>query len=321
MRRFSAIGSRMSTKRTLKIPSAKWSESRGGKVVEAFFARPSLPPESVTAAAKLLADVQRNGDAAVCRITRRFDKAKLTPGELRVSEGELAAASKQCDAAFKRAAKDAHTRVKRFAKASLRKNWHITTPGGGKVGERYHAMDRVAVYIPGGAAPLASTAIMTATLAKAAGVKEIVAFTPCNAAGEVNPMVLHALRISGATEVYRFGGVPAIAAAAYGTESIAKVQMIAGPGNAFVTAAKKLVFGDVAIDMLAGPSEIAVLADASANPAHVAADLLSQAEHGTGLEKSLLVTDSPELAKGVVAELRRQTPTSSPRSQRHFPAP
>jgi histidinol dehydrogenase len=168
-------------------------------------------------------------------------------------------------------------------------------------------MDRVGVYVPGGTAPLASTAVMTVTLAKAAGVKEIVACTPCGKDKAVNPVLLYALKRAGATEVYRVGGIQSIGLMAFGTATVRPVQKIAGPGNAYVTAAKRQVYGYTAIDQVAGPSEIAILADAKANPAWVAADLLSQAEHGSGHEKALLVTTSKALAEAVCDELAWQT--------------
>ena len=172
-------------------------------------------------------------------------------------------------------------------------------------------MDRVGVYVPGGTAPLASTSVMTVTLAKAAGVKEIVACTPAGKTGEVNPVLLYALKLAGATEIYRVGGIQAIGMMAFGTKTCRKVQKIAGPGNAYVTAAKRQVYGYVAIDQVAGPSEIAVLADGSVPARWVAADLLSQAEHGSGLEKSLCVCTSKAFAEEVRAEMLRQAETLS----------
>jgi histidinol dehydrogenase len=172
-------------------------------------------------------------------------------------------------------------------------------------------MDRVGVYVPGGTAPLASTAGMTVTLAKAAGVREIVACTPCGKNKTVNPVLLYALKRAGATEVYRVGGIQSIGLMAFGTKSVRPVEKIAGPGNAYVTAAKRQVYGYVAIDQVAGPSEIAVLADGSARADWVAADLLSQVEHGSGHEKALLATDSQAFAEAVSAEIMRQAPTLS----------
>ena len=187
----------------------------------------------------------------------------------------------------------------------------MAPPRGGSAGEFYSPMDRVGVYVPGGTAPLASTSIMTVTLAKAAGVKEIVACTPAGKTGEVNPVLLYALLLAGATEVYRVGGIQAIGMMAFGTTSCRKVQKIAGPGNAFVTAAKRQVYGYVAIDQVAGPSEIAVLTDGSVSPKWIAADLLSQAEHGSGWEKSLCVCTSEAQAEAIRSETLAQAKTLS----------
>ena len=185
----------------------------------------------------------------------------------------------------------------------------MRTPCGGSAGEFFSPMDRIGVYIPGGTAPLASTSVMTVTLAKAAGVKEIVACTPAGRDGRVNPVLLSALRLAGATEIYRVGGIQAIGMMACGTKTCRKVQKIAGPGNAFVTAAKRQVYGYVAIDQVAGPSEIAVLTDGSVDVRWIAADLLSQAEHGSGYEKSLLVCTDESLARRIREEVLRQTET------------
>jgi histidinol dehydrogenase len=198
-----------------------------------------------------------------------------------------------------------------FSKASLRKPWSMKTPCGGTEGEFFSPMDRVGVYVPGGTAPLASTSIMTVTLAKAAGVKEIVACTPAGKDGVVNPVLLYALKLAGATEIYRVGGIQAIGMMAFGTKTCRKVQKIAGPGNAYVTAAKRQVYGYVAIDQVAGPSEIAVLTDGSVDFRWIAADLLSQAEHGSGLEKSLCVCTSERQAEEIRREVLRQTETLS----------
>ena len=289
----------------------QWSQRKASNVVEAFLHRPAFAPEAEAAAAEVLADIRKRGDVAVRAAAKRFDGAALAVAELRVTPSELANAAKAVPASIKRAVADAHKRVKRFAEAGLREPWHLRTPQGGYMGEFYSPMDRVGVYVPGGTAPLASTSIHTVTLAKAAGVQEIVACTPCGPDKQVNPVLLYALKLAGATEVYRVGGIQAIGMMAYGTKTVRKVEKIAGPGNAYVTAAKRQVYGDVAIDQVAGPSEIAVLADDSANPAWVAADLLSQAEHGSGHEKALLVTDSMPLAEAVCRELMEQTPKLS----------
>ena len=289
------------------VEMVTWSVRKPTKAVELFLARPAFPAAAEAAAAEVLAAVREQGDAAVCAAAKKFDGAVLKAGELRVTAAELRAAVKAVPAQTKRAVQAAHDRVLTFAKAGLREPWYIQTPEGGYTGEFYSPMDRVGVYVPGGTAPLASTAIMTATLAKAAGVKEIVACTPCGKDKRVNPVLLYALKLAGATEIYRVGGIQAIGMMAFGTKSVKAVQKIAGPGNAYVTAAKRQVYGYVAIDQVAGPSEIAILADASARPAWVAADLLSQVEHGSGEEKALLVTDSATLAQAVCDELSWQT--------------
>ena len=274
--------------------------------IAAFNARPAFPEEAEKAAFAVLADIRRNGDKAVRKYVARFEGCRLD--DFRVDVRSI-----KIDPAIAVAVKDAHNRVKRFSKASLRKAWSMKTPRGGVTGEFFSPMDRVGVYIPGGTAPLASTSIMTVTLAKAAGVKEIVACTPAGKTGEVNPVLLYALKLAGASEIYRVGGIQAIGMMAFGTESCRKVQKIAGPGNAFVTAAKRQVYGYVAIDQVAGPSEIAVLTDGSVDKRWIAADLLSQAEHGSGLEKSLCVCTSREFAEEIKKEILLQTKTLSRR--------
>ena len=283
----------------------------GSPVVERFNARPAFPEEAEKAAAEVLAAIRKDGDAAVAKYVEKFEGAKLSPRRFRVSAAEMSAATAKVPAAVRRAVEDAHRRVMKFSKASLRKPWTMKTPRGGSAGEFFSPMDRVGVYVPGGTAPLASTAIMTVTLAKAAGVREIVACTPAGRTGEVNPVLLHALALAGATEVYRVGGIQAVGMMAFGTKTCRKVQKIAGPGNAFVTAAKRQVYGYVAIDQVAGPSEIAVLTDGSVDVRWIAADLLSQAEHGSGWEKSLCVCTSDELARRIKEEVLRQTETLS----------
>ncbi len=294
------------------IRIVEWSaEKPQSKVVTKFLARSAFPEEAEKAAAEVLAAIRAEGDAAVARYVEKFEGAQLAPRRFRVTEAELAAAEAQVPAALKKAVKDAHARVRAFSKASLRQAWTMKTPRGGTAGEFYSPMDRVGVYVPGGTAPLASTSVMTVTLAKAAGVKEIVACTPAGPAGTPNPVLLYALRLAGATEVYRVGGIQAIGLMAFGTKTVKKVQKIVGPGNAYVTAAKRQVYGYVGIDQVAGPSEIAVLADGTVSAKWVAADLLSQAEHGSGWEKSLLVTDKADFAEEVKREMLAQTETLS----------
>ena len=280
----------------------------GDTAIEKFNARPAFPEEAERAAAEVLAAIRKDGDKAVRRYVAKFEG--FTGKELKVA-ADLAALERSLDPKIVRAVKDAHRRVRRFSVASLRQPWTMKTPKGGSAGEFFSPMDRVGVYIPGGTAPLASTSIHTVTLAKAAGVKEIVACTPAGKTGEVNPVLLYALLLAGATEIYRVGGIQAIGMMAFGTRSCRKVQKIAGPGNAFVTAAKRQVYGYVAIDQVAGPSEIAVLTDGSVDKRWIAADLLSQAEHGSGWEKSLCVCTSKADAEAIKAEILRQTATLS----------
>ena len=290
----------------------KWAANKPqSKVVTRFLARSAFPEEAEKAAAEVLSAIRAEGDAAVARFVAKFEGARLTPKQFRVSEKELAAAEAQVPPALKRAVKDAYARVMKFSKASLRQPWTIRTPRGGTEGEFFSPMDRVGVYVPGGTAPLASTSVMTVTLARAAGVKEIVACTPAGPTGTPNPVLLYALKLAGATEVYRVGGIQAIGMMAFGTKTVRKVQKIVGPGNAYVTAAKRQVYGYVGIDQVAGPSEIAVLADGTVPAKWVAADLLSQAEHGSGWEKSLLATPSAAFAEEVRRELFAQTRTLS----------
>lgn len=288
-----------------------WGTDRKYKKVENFLLRPVVEQKAMEVAATILAEVKECGDKAVIKYARLYDHSNLSVRRIRVSPEEITAAKKAVDIEFKKAAQEAHKRIVAFSKNGLRDDWNMPTPKGGMLGERFVPFDRVGAYIPGGAAPLASTALMTLTLAKVAGVKELVACSPADAEGNLNPYIIYALDLAGATEIYKIGGIQAIGAMAYGTKSIGKVRKIVGPGGPYVTAAKRLVYGDVALDMVAGPSEIAVLCDSSANPAHVAADLLSQAEHGTGSEKALLVTPSQKQAEAIRAEVLKQAETLS----------
>ena len=290
----------------------EWSAQKPqSRYVTKFLERSAFPEEAEKAAAEVLAAIRKDGDKAVAQYVEKFEGAKLTPKKFRVTDAELAAAEAKVSPALKKAVKDAYNRVMKFSKASLKSPWTMKTPKGGSAGEFYSPMDRVGVYVPGGTAPLASTSVMTVTLAKAAGVKEIVACTPAGPTGTPNPVLLYALKLAGATEVYRVGGIQAIGLMAFGTKTVKKVQKIVGPGNAFVTAAKRQVYGYVGIDQVAGPSEIAVLADGTVDAKWVAADLLSQAEHGSGWEKSLLVTQSAAFAEEVKKEMFAQTETLS----------
>ena len=256
----------------------------------------------------ILHDVFVRGDDAVLELTEKFDGAKLAAEQLAVTQAELLAASIKADEALRAAVAEAEKNIATFARKSLRQGWSAKNSHGASVGEKFDPFTRVGVYIPGGTAPLVSTALMTITLAKVAGCPEIVVTTPCGRNGSINPAILFAARAAGATEIYRVGGAQAIAALAYGTRTIRRVQKIFGPGNAYVSMAKRLLFGRVAIDLLAGPSDLLVLADDTANPEYAASDMLAQAEHGSGHERVWLVTTSAKMLKAVEKEISKQLP-------------
>lgn len=261
----------------------------------------------------ILDAVQERGDDALLEFTERFDGARLTAGQLAVTKPELLSASLQADGSLRKAVAVAHKNIEMFCRKSLRRGWTARNSQGARVGEKFDPFGRVGIYIPGGTAPLVSTCLMTITLARVAGCPEIVVCTPPGPNGAINPGLLFAAQAAGATEVYRLGGAQAIAAMAYGTATVRRVQKVFGPGNAYVVAAKRLLFGHVAVDLLPGPSEVLVLADDSANPRFVAADLLAQAEHGSGHERVWLVTTSAKLLRAVEREIARQLPGLSRR--------
>ena len=261
----------------------------------------------------ILDAVAARGDEAVLEFTAKFDGAQLTADQLAVTQAELFNASLTADESLRAAVVEAEANIASFAKKSKRKAWTGKNSHGATVGEKFDPFQRVGVYIPGGTAPLVSTALMTITLAKVAGCQEIVVTTPCGKDGSINPAILFAARVAGATEIYRVGGAQAMAALAYGTKTIRRVQKIFGPGNAYVSMAKRLLVGRVAIDLLAGPSELLVLADDTAQPQFIAADLLAQAEHGSGYERVWLVTASNTLIKAVEKEIAKQLPKQSRR--------
>jgi len=261
-------------------------------------------PELMAYVGNIIDTVRSGGDKAVADFANKFDNASLSPDSLAVPPDVVAAAAKSVPSNVKKALKASCRNVVAFAKRSLRKDWHMKNEQGAVVGESYQPFQRVGIYVPGGTAPLISTVIMTVTLAKAAGVPEIVVCSPCGPDGRINDAMLYALQLAGATEIYRIGGAHAIAALTFGTESIRPVDKIMGPGNKFVVEAKRQLFGAVAIDLLPGPSEIMVLADDSARPDFIAADLLAQAEHGRD-SKVLLATPSLKLLRAVEKEVAR----------------
>jgi histidinol dehydrogenase len=257
-------------------------------------------PEVETTVREILQGVRARGDASVLEFNRRFGGPALKVGEL------LEKRHPAIPAPTARAIEAARRNVHAFARKSLRKDWEMKNAQGALVGERFSPFERVGIYVPGGTAPLVSTAVMTVTLAAAAGVKEIVVATPPDKEGSINDALLYALRAAGATEIYKMGGAQAIAAMAFGTKTIQSVQKIAGPGNAYVVEAKRQVFGEVSIDLLPGPSEIFVIADATADPAWVASELLAQAEHGKG-SGIVLATPSARLLTAVQKQLVEQS--------------
>ncbi|MFC4993066.1 histidinol dehydrogenase [Rubritalea tangerina] len=249
--------------------------------------------------------VKQRGNAALYAYTERFDKLVLDDSTLFVSEEELAEAEAVVEDSVKEAIAASKKNVHAFARQSMRQDWSYTNAEGAEVGERFVPYDRVGVYVPGGKAPLVSTALMTAAIGQAVGVKDILAATPAGANGKVNPSLLYALKESGATQIIKVGGAQAVAAMALGTETVKPVEKIFGPGNSFVVEAKRQLVGAVSIDLLPGPSEVLIIADESANPAFVAADLLAQAEHG-GDSVVGFATTSVELLAKVEVEIERQ---------------
>ena len=260
------------------------------------------------AVARILRDVRRNGDAAVIKYANRFDAPGLTVDSIKVTAREMAAAVKKSDRGFVRAMNRAASQIEAFHRQQAQQSLIDTQRSGTMLGQLVNPVDAAGVYVPGasgGKTPLISTVLMTAIPAKIAGVKNLVMVTPSTRAGGVNPYLLAAAKKVGIKDIYKVGSAWAIAALAYGTETIPKVDVIAGPGNIYVTLAKKIVSGTVGIDMIAGPSEVLVIADHTATPEYAAADLLSQAEHDV-LASAILVTDSSRTAQAVAAEIEKQ---------------
>ena len=270
-----------------------------------IFARvaPTVNVEAVVT--EIIDNVRKNGDVALYAYCEKFDKAKLT--DLLVSEDEFDEAMEQVAPEFLEILEKAAANIRKFHQRQVRNSFILNDENGIVVGQKIIPVDRAGLYVPGGTAAYPSTVLMDSIPAKIAGVRQVVMVTPPNTQGKINPVILAAARVAGIDKVFKVGGAQAIAALAYGTESIPKVDKIVGPGNAYVAEAKKQVFGQVSIDMIAGPSEILIVADSGSNPRHVAADLLSQAEHDK-MASAVLVTDSAALATAVQAELEVQIP-------------
>lgn len=260
----------------------------------------------VEAAARRIVDaVRRGGDRALIQLTRRYDRVVLSPGQLRVPDAELRAAPQAVTPQALRALRLAARRIAVFHRHQRARSWTYRDPAGLRLGQRVIPLQRVGLYVPGGHAAYPSSVLMNAIPARVAGVREVVMVSPAGRDG-FNPAVLAAAAIAGVSAVFRVGGAQAVAGLAYGTASIPRVDKIVGPGNAYVQAAKKIVYGVVDIDKIAGPSEVLVVADDTAIPAYVAADLLAQAEHGSGDECAVLLTPSRALALAVQAEIYRR---------------
>ena len=270
-----------------------------------IFARtePSVNVEGIVS--EIIENVKKNGDSALFAYCEKFDKAKLT--SLVVSEEEMEEAMAQVEPEFLEILEKAAVNIRKFHSKQVRNSFIINDTDGVVIGQKIIPVDRAGLYVPGGTAAYPSTVLMDSIPAKIAGCKEVVITTPPNAEGKVNPVILAAAKVAGVDKIFKVGGAQAIAALAYGTESIPKVDKIVGPGNAFVAEAKKQVFGKVSIDMIAGPSEILIIADGNTDPRFAAADLLSQAEHDK-MASAVLVTNSEELAVAVQAELEKQIP-------------
>ncbi|KRE48159.1 histidinol dehydrogenase [Paenibacillus sp. Soil522] len=267
-------------------------------------------PEQNETALRIVADVKAEGDAALLRYTEQHDRVKLDAASLRVTQEEIEAAYDLIDADFLTAIREAAVNVRLFHEKQMRTSWMDLQQDGTLLGQIMRPLKRVGVYVPGGKAAYPSSVLMNVIPAQVAGVPEIVMVTPPATGGKagIDPYILVAAAEAGVKEMYRVGGAQAIAALAYGTASIAPVDKICGPGNIYVALAKRAVFGAVDIDSIAGPSEIVVLADDSADPAYVAADLLSQAEHDE-MSSAILITPSQQLAEAVAAEVERQLST------------
>ena len=275
-----------------------------GKIKEEeIFARNEPVAEVGGIVSEIINNVKTNGDKALSEYLEKFDKVKLT--DFKVSEEEIASALNKVEPEFLEILKEAESNIRAFHEKQVRQGFMMTAKNGVILGQRVVSIEKVGIYVPGGTAAYPSTVLMDAVPAKIAGVSEIIMVTPPNKTGEINPYILAAANIAGVTAIYKLGGAQAVAALAYGTESVPKVDKIVGPGNAFVAEAKKQVFGQVGIDMIAGPSEVLVLADGKSNPKFVAADLLSQAEHDKNAS-CVLITESEKLAKEVRQEIENQ---------------
>lgn len=270
-----------------------------------LFLRNSIPTDVEGIVSEIIANVIKNGDSALFDYSKKFDKAELS--SLEVTEAEISEAFEAVEPEFIKVLETAAANIRAFHEKQVRNSFILNDKKGVVMGQKIIPIEKVGLYVPGGTAAYPSTVLMDSIPAKIAGCGQLVMVTPPKSDGKINPAILAAAKIAGVDRIFKVGGAQAVAALAYGTESIPKVDKIVGPGNAFVAEAKKQVFGRVSIDMIAGPSEILVVADSTCDPEFVAADLLSQAEHDK-MATAVLVTDSEKLANEVSAELERQIP-------------
>ncbi len=277
----------------------------GQTAASEIFARSMAAADVSGVVSEIISDVRARGDEALFEYGRRFDKAELS--SLAVTAEEMAEALSRVEPEFLAVLEKAAANIRKFHSRQVRNSFIINDEDGIVMGQKVIPIDKVGLYVPGGTAAYPSTVLMDSIPAKIAGCPEVVMVSPPSADGRINPAILAAAHVAGIDRIFKVGGAQAVAALAYGTQSIPRVDKIVGPGNAFVAEAKKQVFGQVAIDMIAGPSEILIVADGRSDPAHLAADLLSQAEHDK-MASAVLVTDSAELAQAVSGELEKQIP-------------
>ena len=285
----------------------KYSEPEFEQAASCLFDRKAFDSAVEAGVQTILDDVRARGDAALSTYAAKYDGVELMPAEFRVSDEEIQEAASRVSVRMRKAIRTACRQIRSFAAETVPKPWSYSPRKGVLVGERFAPLDRIGAYVPGGTAPLVSTVLHTVTLAAAAGVPEIVVASPPGADKAVHPAILYAAQYAGATEIYRLGGVYAIGALAFGTETVRKVEKIVGPGNDYVATAKRQVYGYTALDLVAGPSEIMVIADDTASAGFIAADMLSQAEHGSGNEQVVLATTAAEHLQSVPAELEKQS--------------
>lgn len=301
--KYKAAAGSMNTAGDKKMKIVELSEENKKEVQKNILQRsPSTFGAQEATVRSIIEDIKARGDEAVFEYTKKFDRAEITTDNFQVTEEEIRAAYKEVPPELLDVVRKALVNIRAFHEKQKQNSWITTTEKGTILGQKITPMQRVGVYVPGGKAAYPSSVLMNIVPAKVAGVEEVIMTTPCSAQGKVNPVVLVAANEAGADRIFKVGGAQAIAALAFGTESIPKVDKIVGPGNIFVALAKKAVYGNVSIDSVAGPSEILVLADETANPRYVAADLLSQAEHDE-MASAVLVTTSEDLARKVSAEV------------------